>query len=375
MRILYDYQTFTFQKYGGISSYFCEIIRRLKETQNVVLGFKLARSTHVQDAGLKSCVLERKVDRFIESRRIGKRVWLSLWIRTVWNINRVFFGILLLGKKYDVFHITYDMDTWAIRWLGDKPFVYTVHDLIPELYYSPYSRYHCKRKWLATRASRIIAVSENTKNDLVRLWDIPAEKVDVIYHGVSAVDTGVCKWHDHGPYVLYVGGRGGYKNFSWFIGVMSKLLAENPALKLLCTGGPFSQNEQQELTRLGIRAQCESLFVDPGEMFDVYRNARCFVYPSEYEGFGIPILDAFKAGCPVVLSNASCFPEVAQDAAAYFNLRDEEGCRLAVKNFVYDDNIRKVYIERGFARVQQFSWETAASKTLNVYQKVSGLSN
>lgn len=370
MRILYDYQVFTFHKYGGIACYFCEIISRLQKTESVFLGFKLSRNFFVPEKLQKSCDFEQKIEHVLEKQcSRNRKIFESIWLRIVWAWNSLVYVLLLIQHHYDVVHITYDLNIWPASLLFKTPFVYTVHDLIPELFNSSSRGYIEKRKWLARHASRVIAVSENTKADIIRLWGIDASKIDVVYHGPSVVDTGVSKWQKYMPYILFVGGRGGYKNFRWFAKSISGFLKNDGRLKLICTGASFSAVELHELSALGIKKQCLAFFVDSQEMFDLYRDARCFVYPSKYEGFGIPILDAFKAGCPVVLSRASCFPEVAQDAAVYFNLESEDGCCRAVSNFVYCEALRQEYINRGVRRVQQFSWDRAANQTLAAYRK------
>ena len=105
-------------------------------------------------------------------------------------------------------------------------------------------------------------------------------------------------------------------------------------------------------------------------MSKLFRNALTFVYPSLYEGFGIPILDAFSAGCPVILSNCSCFPEVGGDAALYFDEGDSETLRNHVKALMKDESLRKTLIEKGKARANLFTWEKCAERTAEVYWKV-----
>ena len=124
--------------------------------------------------------------------------------------------------------------------------------------------------------------------------------------------------------------------------------------------------------RLGISDKVFQRFIEDGQLPSLFRNALTFVYPSLYEGFGLPILDAFCAGCPVILSNCSCFPEVGGDAALYFDEGDAETLRNHVRALLKDDSMRKTLIERGYARAELFTWEKCAEKTAEVYRRICG---
>ena len=108
------------------------------------------------------------------------------------------------------------------------------------------------------------------------------------------------------------------------------------------------------------------------ELKYLYQNAVCFVYPSLYEGFGIPILEAFTCGCPAILANASCFPEIAGDAAIFFDPNDERELALCINKITEDNSIRLQYIERGYCRVRSFKWDTAAEQTMDIYRSLAG---
>jgi glycosyltransferase involved in cell wall biosynthesis len=223
------------------------------------------------------------------------------------------------------------------------------------------------RKKLVFKAARIIAVSENTKNDCIKIWKVPSEKIDVIYHAPSVMDLGRSSMVETGDYILYVGGRGGYKNFRWFINAVTPILKARPSLKVFCTGQPFSKEELKWLTELNIETQVYAKFVDSRDMFNLYHNAKAFVYPSRYEGFGIPILDAFKAGCPVILSNSSCFKEVGGDAALYFELDDPGSLQKTITDVLDRPLARERMVVCGLERVKEFSWMQASLATARVY--------
>ncbi len=368
MRILYDYQIFIYQNWGGISRYFSEIIKRFPSDFIPTVGIKTSSNLFADSfpnvarpGGLFS-------DAFPFPACIKRsRIYNTLKVFWLRSLNKKFYKALLLQKEYDLVHITLDFEDWWLPCLGTTPFVYTVHDLIPEFFWNN-PVYLQKRKTLAAKAARVIAVSENTKRDCVRLFGIPEEKVDVIYHAPSVQESGGRQVNPAGDYLLYVGTRNRQKNFIWFVTALAPLLKGRCDLKLMCTGNDFSKEERTLLERLGVVRQVTARFFDEDEMFDLYRHARAFIYPSRYEGFGLPILDAFKAGCPVLLANGSCFPEVGADAARYFILDDADSLLTQVIDLIDNPVLRKTLIEKGRERVKLFSWDDAARKTADVYR-------
>jgi len=173
-----------------------------------------------------------------------------------------------------------------------------------------------------------------------------------------------------GKYLLYVGKRGGYKNFDIFIKSITELLTEDKDLNLVCVGSPFNASENTLFQSLNISHKIQSIQADDITLNSLYHYARVFVYPSSYEGFGIPILEAFANGCPCCISEATCFPEVADNAAVYFAPNDEQTILNAIKKIVYNDSERNKLITKGQERLKQFSWKKAAQETEDVYRKI-----
>lgn len=371
MRILYDYQVFIYQRWGGVSRYFSEIIKRLPPDCIPTVGLKVSSNIHAtafagvtKPRGFFSD--ENPLTDCIKKNRVYDKLRIA-WLRSV---NRRYFQSILEQKNFDLLHITLDFEDGWLPHLGDKPFIYTVHDLIPERYWqSP--AYFQRRRNLAQRAARIIAVSENTKRDCIKYWGVPEDKIDVICHAPSAQQDGPRRENRFGDYLLYVGTRNRQKNFTWFVTALATFLKERPGLKLVCTGNPFSKQEQQVLKQLKIENQVVAQFFAESELSDLYRHARAFIYPSLYEGFGMPILDAFQAGCPVILTEASCFPEVGGDAALYFAPDDADGLRARLACMLDDPAPRAALIERGRARAARFTWKETAARTAEVYRRVN----
>jgi glycosyltransferase involved in cell wall biosynthesis len=223
---------------------------------------------------------------------------------------------------------------------------------------------------LAHQATHIIAVSNQTKKDIVRILNINPEKISVIYHAsaLKVVSSDITLPNN---YILFVGGRTqGYKNFHFFIKTISEILSLFKDLEIVCVGSSFTAEEKKMFENLQIFNRIHSINATEEELFTIYHNAKLFVFPSLYEGFGIPILEAFQAGCPVILSNNSCFPEIAGNAALYFEKSNQESLKEAIILMYTKKELRDKYIFLGTERLKSFSWEKAAKQTAEVYNKI-----
>lgn len=351
MDILYTYQGIM-QKVGGVSRYFFENIIRIKEKHRANICTYFLSNIYFQS--------------IINKPTFKYKGWQSVRIRSlIENINMI---IHLCIDKYDIVHLTAE-ESLAIKWTN-KPIVITIHDMIPELFYNDTQRI-LKRKKLIHHASAIICVSENTKKDLLEIYPkIKKNNIHVIYHGYSPQIVNYSPLVND-RYILFVGSRyGEYKNFFRFLSAASSILKKYN-LKLVCTGSVFSAIEKQKIEEYGITNNiCNVGYVTDEELASLYHYADCFVYPSLYEGFGIPILEAFYHGCPACISNTSCFPEVALDAACYFNPLDEQSIYSSIKSILDNPDYKNSLIKRGYERLRYFSWETAAEQTTQVYYNV-----
>lgn len=173
-------------------------------------------------------------------------------------------------------------------------------------------------------------------------------KIDVIYHGCSLQST-ISKPNLHLPqrYILFVGDRTSYKNFQRLAEAFSIIHQTDAHLHLICAGKPFSKAESELISRIGIASHTLRISVNDQHLKELYNRALLFVYPSYYEGFGIPILEAYTCNCPVALSQASCFPEIAENAAAYFDPFSVSSMAEAIKSVIYDEAERTRLILAG----------------------------
>lgn len=363
MRILYDHQAFTGSIYGGVSRYFADLMSNLDANGNVInLATIFSNNFYLQD---KSFYKGKSF-----SQVIGNRT------STMYShLNRANAAFHLMKKKFDVFHPTFH-NSYFLDFIGKKPFVVTYHDAIPEIYHERYGILDGvkfdKKKKLLEKATQIIAISENTKKDLLKFYDVNPDKVSVVHHGSKCVKyppTTISTLESQHDYLLYIGARGLYKNFDVFIASISETLLKNN-LRLLCVGGGgFSEQELLQINALGIQKNIKQISVDDATLYNLYANAVAFAYPSEYEGFGLPIIEAFAAGCPALLSNTSCFPEIAQDAGLYFDPKSKESICSQVNKLLFDEGLRKSLIQKGYERLKDFSIAKMTSETYEVYQK------
>jgi glycosyltransferase involved in cell wall biosynthesis len=172
--------------------------------------------------------------------------------------------------------------------------------------------------------------------------------------------------------VLFVGARNVYKNFFFFANAMRPLLAADPALHIVCTGSGFNRHEQAFFEIHGLTQRVHHHAASDAELKMLYQQAQVFVFPSQYEGFGLPVLEAFGNGCPTVLGNAGSLPEIGGDGALYFETKDARSLQTAMSEALYNAPRRAELIERGKARLALFSWDRTCRETEALYRALVG---
>lgn len=285
------------------------------------------------------------------------------------RLNRRYSEYKISKNDFDLFHPTY-YDNYFFKTLR-KPYIITVHDLIEFKIDNASTESAFIRPQMEKaikNANRIIAISENTKKDIVEIFGLPLEKIDVIHHGYNQ-PCGKKQRNEYGRYILFVGNRDRYKNFDLFVRAVGRLFERDKDLQLVCVGRSFRPEEVDLLREVGIGDRATACHVDETSLNNLYANALVFVYPSLYEGFGMPVLEAFANECPVCLSNTSSLPEVAGDAGVYFDPRDPDSMSAAVERVVYDRNFANEVIEHGRNRLKKFSWEKATEQTILSYHR------
>lgn len=360
MDILYDHQIFCMQKYGGISRYFYEIVSRIAQKENAYFY----EGYHINEYGLED-VADVNVISSMKRPKIPKtgRIFEML---NGWQLRKH-----IKRGKFDIYHPTYYRDYGK----GKCCLVLTVHDMIHELfpkYFTNSKRDIEEKENLIKKADRIIAISKSTKHDLIDIYGIPEEKINIVYHGNSLRIPVTTKRIEVKPYILYVGNRGGYKNFIPFIKAFANSLFRDEIKLIAFGGGKFSSEEEQEIHRLGLEYNIEQISGPDIVLANLYKYAEAFAYPSEYEGFGFPPLEAMYYETPVLCSNTSSLPEVVGKAGLYFSPSSIDEMMEAINKIISDVELRKRLVIAGKIRERLFDWNRCAEETLNVYQKALG---
>ena len=290
-----------------------------------------------------------------------------------------------VGSLDDIVHLPYQHFARYAPVIK-KPFLITVHDLVRCCFrFERETIMECILLMLDIRgikkASHIIAVSQNTKSDLIKYLNIPKERITVIYNGIDhRIFRPVESKPFQDPYILYVGSERARKNLNRLFEAFSTLKEEFKGLKLVKVGAPgrsakFRRRTIKQIESLGLYN--DVIFVDSATENDLphyYSAASLLAYPSLYEGFGLPPLEAMACGCPVVTSNTSSLPEVVGDAAIMVDPYDVDALTNAMREVLTNNGLRKVMVEEGLKQAKKFSWEKTAQETQAVYEKAESIS-
>jgi glycosyltransferase involved in cell wall biosynthesis len=271
-------------------------------------------------------------------------------------------------SRQDVYH-----STWYPPWVPSRPTVVTtVYDMVPELYPELVARAEettaRKRRWCA-RAAHVLAISEHTKVDLVDRFGVPPERVTVTPLGVRAIEPDPAVVPPPGRFLLYVGDRRApYKNFDAVLQALQDPVV--PAdVNLVCFGSqPVVPDDHAALARRSLTDRVTFEHGDDRRLAAYYGSAAALVYPSLYEGFGLPPLEAMVHGCPVVCSRVASLPEVVGDAAMLVDPGDVDELAAGIARVLDDDATRAGLIERGEARAAGYTWAATVASTLRVYE-------
>jgi glycosyltransferase involved in cell wall biosynthesis len=257
----------------------------------------------------------------------------------------------------------------------NTPTVLTIFDMIGELGLdgaTPTSvELRTSKKYAAVkRADHLICISEHTRQDLIRLYDVAPEKTTTIHLGCEIErSTSIRMPEMHRPYLLYVGLRAGYKNFNRFIRAVASSKQLKDSFDIVAFGGgTFSDVELTALHDLNFAAnQVRQIDGDDNCLASYYTHASALVYPSVYEGFGLPPLEAMAYQCPVVSSNSSVMPEIISDAAEFFDPLNIEAMVTAIERVVLSSVRAQELVDRGLERIQQFTWNKCVQQHIDLY--------
>lgn len=364
MKVLFDYAAFVMQPRGGVSRVLYELFRHVAEFPEI--EFKLF-------AGFHRNQYLRDAPEFVKRHIVG---WhLPTWMvkqRIFMPINRWLFKYYASRFRPDICHFTY-FDTPKVP-AGCKV-VITMHDMIHELFPEMFGTEDPQHGWkvqAVSRADGIICVSENTRKDLERFIDIQGKKVTVIHHGNSMVSVEPSCVEYPYEYFLYVGTRAvEYKNSDLILLALSlSLCKKKTTAHLICFGGgQFTPAEKDRINELGLSGKVHQVGGSDEVLAGHYASALALIYPSKYEGFGLPPIEAMGAGCPVLSSEAPPMPEIVGDAGLFFNPENVRSlCRQM--ELISNPENRKRLVDAGKKHADYYSWGRAAESAVRFYESL-----
>jgi mannosyltransferase len=344
MSLLIDGIIFSLQRHGGISVYFRELLLRLKRDAVPTL---------------------LTIDGAMKQEPLQGNHTLTVLARPGRLLERGRHCLSPPVGPGTVFHSSY----YRLPSLRALPTVVTVHDFAHERTVEGPRRWlHSAQKRAAIReAQAVVCISRATRADLQELvGERPGQQVHVIHNGVSDAFHPLASTPVQRPFILFVGERSGYKNF----GLALKALHFLPEVTLRCVGGgPFQSSDLAGASSATRQRITHEGFISDAQLNELYNQALCLVYPSRYEGFGIPVVEAMRAGCPVVATDCRAVVEVGGDA---LTVSDDEPRQLAAAiERVAAGAYRADVISRGKAVAARYSWEANYQAMREVYRALS----
>jgi glycosyltransferase involved in cell wall biosynthesis len=363
VRIAVDHQVTSLQDAGGMSRYHYELARHLRDREGILIDLLLGGESSV----LPLAELEGEGVRVQSWKsRLGpgypRYAMNALWTSAV----------APLRGRYDIYHATYQRWEPAIR---HRALVATHHDATQERFpqlFPNAAAIRARKRRLYQQADLVICVSESARQDLVEIYGMDEARTRLVHHGVTPVAEGAAEPGEgkEQPYVLYVGSRSAYKNFL----ALARAFAATEAardMRLVVAGcGAWSDAERAAIAEHGLERRIVLLpRVEEARLGALYRGAALFVYPSLYEGFGLPPLEAMSAGCPVLVSRTSSLPEICGEAAHYFDPAIEGALEQELGRLLGVGGLLRAKVDVGRAWIGRYTWEAAAQGTLAVYRE------
>lgn len=373
-------------RFRGIGYYTYNLIRNIGkiDSENEYVLFTIKNADRVNLNISNNNFQEYAIYRPQSPTRLAKHLW--------WLWDRLLLPKALSNSQIDLFHAT---DNRGVPISHTCKVIATIYDLIPVLFPKHYFnsfkaldlRYNYYRQLKAARKSAmIITISECSKRDIIRILHVPEEKIKVIYLAVDErfrpiknkriLERVKAKYNVNRPFALYIGGFDYRKNVERLIRSFYLFSQQSTEDIQLVIGGALGSEMALKLKQLISSLNLREKIILPGFIADadlpvIYNTAEFFIFPSLYEGFGLPVLEAMACGTPVICSNTSSLPEVAGDAAILVNPYDEEEIAQTMKRVLTDPDLREKMKRKGLERVKLFSWEQTAKETLKVYQQVA----
>jgi glycosyltransferase involved in cell wall biosynthesis len=369
VRIFYDGAIYGIyaKRPGGITNFFDHLISRVSQQHTCLLTTSRPSDLpHPSGTHLKTV----RYDLRVRPRRLNPL------------LERAYFDLRARQFRPSLIHYTYYSD--SPNWHSKLPLICTAYDMITEKWseqLDPDGIQNRSKLRCFERAAAISCISESTRNDLLELYPHLEPKVSVIYLAGDLKSQPrnpriSCIGDSASSYLLYVGGRGSYKNFTRLLLAFARIAPQYSWIRLKVVGAPFEAHEIDLIDSLGLRARIDSCHdIADSELYSLYSKALAFVYPSLYEGFGLPLLEAMALNSPVLAAHVSSIPEVAGDAALLFNPWSVGAIYDAIVQIIRQPELREELIVKGRRRIRDFSWEKTAAQYLDLYDRVVHLAH
>ena len=349
IKILFDNQIFDLQKFGGISRAYVNIKNELNQTSEFDVDISIKTTNNEY---LKDLYPSGNTNNFLVTQERLKK------------------------GDFDIFYPTFFYPNF-LNDIGNKPYVMSVHDMIPEIYDEYFSRDDLQivgKREMVKHAAAIEVQTECTKNDLVRILGVDESKIHVVgraldpsfgtrYYANNVLDF---------DYILYVGGRDYYKRFDWFIKHIKPFLEKHQEIRVVCTGKEFNEQEIKFITEQGLWGRVNTIFANDLVMASLYKHAKFFVFSSEYEGFGLPVLESYKMGCIALLNDIKVFREITDGQGTFFNLKENESnlSEVAERVFSLTDEERETILNTQYKILEKYSFDKYINNIKEMFKSV-----
>lgn len=351
LKVIFDNIIFNLQRSGGISVYWKELIKRINNDKTIEANF-------IEYPGALENIFRKDVQ--ISQNKIDLYSnFPSISIKRYINLNKNY-------SNPTIFHSSYYRTMKGKNVIN----VVTVHDFTYEKKVKSITgKVHIFQKEKALqKADGIICISENTKKDMLELYpELKHKNIKVIYNGFNSQDYYQIPNREIENSVIFVGARKGYKNFSEVIEILSNL--ENISLKIV--GAKLDREEISLLEQKLPNRYALYNLISNEDLNTLYNNSICLVYLSEYEGFGIPVLEAMSAGCPVIALKKSSIPEVAGDAGLLFDKIDYKSIGRTILDLRDNYELREKQVKMGLKNSRRFSWDECYKEVIKFYYELA----
>ncbi len=357
MKVFFDHQVFLEQSFGGVSNYFVNLVNNFSSNVEPLIVSPIYKNKYLKNT--------KNTHKFFYLKKTG------LLNKFFQNLNRFYFEKYSKIKKPDFVHYTYFNE--KLSYNLNTRFITTEYDLIKEKFYKDKFKDQINyKKKIFNNLDHIFCISNNTKNDLLDLYNLNDKKISVTHLAVNKSKKYIERKIKVRPFILYVGKRDRYKNF---VNAIKAFASSERLLKdfdFVCFGGDKFTSYEKNLFK-EIKLPNSRIHYFQGDEYELnffYKSAEIFIFPSLYEGFGIPLLEAMNMECVVLCSNTSCFPEIAGNGASFFNPNDLGSIKHCIEETIYDETKKLSLKKRGNINLSKYSWKKCAEETEAIYKNL-----